>query len=139
MNFEALLRDLRPETSVAVEVVTAALELARHGIGHGDVSYKQGRDIVTTVDLAIEDAIRARMDAEFGMTVVGEEREVQAPGDAPHWVLDPICGTRAFASGTPMYSTNLALAERGEIVLGVRSEEHTSELQSLTNLVCRLL
>src|SRR5438046_4938366 len=27
----------------------------------------------------------------------------------------------------------------GEAVLGTRSEEHTSELQSLTNLVCRLL
>src|SRR5438093_2762676 len=27
----------------------------------------------------------------------------------------------------------------GEIVVGDRSEEHTSELQSLTNLVCRLL
>src|SRR5437016_12091686 len=26
-----------------------------------------------------------------------------------------------------------------EIVKGLRSEEHTSELQSLTNLVCRLL
>src|SRR5437016_1818416 len=28
---------------------------------------------------------------------------------------------------------------RKELALGVRSEEHTSELQSLTNLVCRLL
>src|SRR5437016_6421429 len=28
---------------------------------------------------------------------------------------------------------------RRELALGVRSEEHTSELQSLTNLVCRLL
>src|SRR5437016_8074989 len=27
----------------------------------------------------------------------------------------------------------------GAILLGLRSEEHTSELQSLTNLVCRLL
>src|SRR5438093_8489496 len=29
--------------------------------------------------------------------------------------------------------------ERVPLRLGVRSEEHTSELQSLTNLVCRLL
>src|SRR5437016_6923955 len=28
---------------------------------------------------------------------------------------------------------------RGDDARGVRSEEHTSELQSLTNLVCRLL
>src|SRR5437016_11926168 len=29
--------------------------------------------------------------------------------------------------------------DRGEVELEERSEEHTSELQSLTNLVCRLL
>src|SRR5438093_7029620 len=31
------------------------------------------------------------------------------------------------------------VAVRGAIVVAKRSEEHTSELQSLTNLVCRLL
>src|SRR5438093_9025455 len=31
------------------------------------------------------------------------------------------------------------VARLGRIVLDLRSEEHTSELQSLTNLVCRLL
>src|SRR5438093_9955704 len=31
------------------------------------------------------------------------------------------------------------LAPVGGVQAGVRSEEHTSELQSLTNLVCRLL
>src|SRR5437016_6497745 len=30
-------------------------------------------------------------------------------------------------------------AEEGLVAKGIRSEEHTSELQSLTNLVCRLL
>src|SRR5258706_11929919 len=36
----------------------------------------------------------------------------------------------------------LVIADRDEVdraKMGVRSEEHTSELQSLTNLVCRLL
>src|SRR3989475_9381608 len=33
----------------------------------------------------------------------------------------------------------LALARDGEVGCGLRSEEHTSELQSQSNLVCRLL
>src|SRR5258706_10984381 len=33
----------------------------------------------------------------------------------------------------------VAIAVVGDLVAGCRSEEHTSELQSLTNLVCRLL
>src|SRR5437016_13635115 len=37
-------------------------------------------------------------------------------------------------AGTPFF-----LAHVGQSFANVRSEEHTSELQSLTNLVCRLL
>src|SRR5258706_10693400 len=45
------------------------------------------------------------------------------------------------AQATPKIAALLALAElpEPEAVPVVRSEEHTSELQSLTNLVCRLL
>src|SRR5262249_56131174 len=46
-----------------------------------------------------------------------------------------VAGVVVRTSGDPMA---LAAAVRGA-VREVRSEEHTSELQSLTNLVCRLL
>src|SRR5438046_9719414 len=38
-----------------------------------------------------------------------------------------------------LHGRELAPSGRGRAVLVRRSEEHTSELQSLTNLVCRLL
>src|SRR5438093_12847457 len=45
--------------------------------------------------------------------------------------------TRTFVEGTTLRAW---LARHGELPLRrTRSEEHTSELQSLTNLVCRLL
>src|SRR5438093_9635238 len=57
--------------------------------------------------------------------------------------------TTLFRSRTPSYLKDrleryLAWYDRyvkgtGGTVTGLRSEEHTSELQSLTNLVCRLL
>src|SRR2546430_6370379 len=34
---------------------------------------------------------------------------------------------------------DLRSAERGRVVIATRSEEHTSELQSQSNIVCRLL
>src|SRR5205085_11306515 len=41
---------------------------------------------------------------------------------------------------TPLINTGILHArEGGQIGAGVRSEEHTSELQSQSNLVCRLL
>src|SRR3546814_4266573 len=65
------------------------------------------------------------------------------------WLVDPIDGTKAFVRGYPIFSVQIALMQRGELVFGLscapcwneglgevvwaekRSEEHTSELQSL--------
>src|SRR5262249_56834723 len=49
------------------------------------------------------------------------------------------CAARALFAATvalPLLASNVAAAPRAVVL---RSEEHTSELQSLTNLVCRLL
>jgi myo-inositol-1(or 4)-monophosphatase len=128
MNQETLLRSFRPETVEAVAVVTAALKLAKEAAPGATISYKQGRDIVTAVDLAIEDEARRRLRAAFGLPVVGEERGGDVQTRAPHWLLDPICGTRAYASGIPMYSVNLALAEAGEVVIGVAADASRNEV-----------
>src|SRR5258706_11151923 len=49
------------------------------------------------------------------------------------WALGHFRAARAFAL------TSLLLLAAASSSSDVRSEEHTSELQSLTNLVCRLL
>src|SRR5256885_12008076 len=38
-----------------------------------------------------------------------------------------------------MITDSQALLNTGQIIFGIRSEEHTSELQSPCNIVCRLL
>src|SRR5437899_7088995 len=45
----------------------------------------------------------------------------------------------AFASGLAAVDAVLKLLSQGDHVVSGRSEEHTSELQSLRHLVCRLL
>src|SRR5258705_7911246 len=104
--------ELGPMTLVAIGAVERALELARGRVGAADITAKEGRDLVTATDVAVEDAVRTMVGGAVGSLVVGEERGGEPPADgAPYWLVDPICGTRHFPSGVTLYSFNPALVE----------------------------
>lgn len=116
----------RDETRVAIDAVTRAFDIARRSVGAADISEKGERDIVTVVDVAVEDMLRRSVGT---FPVVGEERGGQAPADgSPYWLTDPICGTRNFASGVPLFCVNLALVEGGEVTAAVVGHPSTGEI-----------
>jgi myo-inositol-1(or 4)-monophosphatase len=118
--------DLRRETRVAIDAVEQALALTLARAGADDVTFKGARDLVTATDVAVEDAVRNLIAERFGTAVVGEER---GGSEAPsYWLVDPICGTRNFASGMPLYSVNLALIEHGEVAAAVVGDPSTGEI-----------
>src|SRR2546427_10309353 len=51
----------------------------------------------------------------------------------------PIWKGRSFGARYAIVNVALALGPGGRLTMTMRSEEHTSELQSQSNLVCRLL
>jgi myo-inositol-1(or 4)-monophosphatase len=119
----------RPETSAAVEAVRHALLLAAEQSGRAAVTPKAGRDIVTSADIAVEDAITELITTRTGLPVVGEEHGGEIPPDGSAcWLVDPICGTRNYASGTSLYSINVALAEGGVITAGIVGDPSTGEV-----------
>src|SRR5258708_4242558 len=121
--------EFRPETLVAVEAVKQALRIARRGVESEDIIVKDGRDLVTVRDVAVEDAIRGMVADALGFSVVGEERGGEASADgSPYWLVDPICGTRNFASGIPLYCVNLALVEGNAITVAVVGDPATGEM-----------
>src|SRR5712692_9424276 len=121
--------EFRPETLVAVNAVKRALTIARRSVESGDITVKDGRDLVTVRDVAVEDAIRGMVADALGFSVVGEERGGEAAADgSPYWLVDPICGTRNFASGIPLYCVNLALVEGDEVTVAVVGDPSTGEI-----------
>ena len=96
--------------------------------GPGAIRFKVDRDVVTDTDVAIEDFIRARVEDSLGIPVVGEERGGQATPGGSYLLVDPICGTRHFASGIRLFSINMALVERGKIVITVVGNGSTDEV-----------
>jgi myo-inositol-1(or 4)-monophosphatase len=118
--------DFRPETTRAIAAVRDALDLARRGTG--DVHAKVGRDVVTDADLAIEDQLRRTLTSEFPWPVIGEERGGQVLDDRPYWLVDPICGTRNFASGIPLFAVNAAMVENGGVAVAVVGDGSTGDI-----------
>jgi myo-inositol-1(or 4)-monophosphatase len=116
------------EARAAIEAVAAALDLAVTRAGADDVTHKDERDIVTATDVRIEDRIRADLSEALGQRVVGEERGGEAPESGEYWMLDPICGTRNYASGIPLYCVNLALVRDRAPVLSVVGDPSTDEI-----------
>ncbi len=121
--------EFRPETHIAIEAVRRALTIARRVVSPEDITVKSERDLVTVVDIAVEDALRGMLADAPGFSVIGEERggAVSADG-SPHWLVDPICGTRNFASRIPLYCVNLALVEGDEVAVAVVGDPSTGEI-----------
>jgi myo-inositol-1(or 4)-monophosphatase len=123
---------LRRETEVAIAAVAiaaveVALRTAHERAGASELMMKTTRDVVTATDLAIEDAVRAGMAKTSETPVIGEERGGEAVGRA-HWIVDPICGTRNFASGIPLYCVNLALVEGDLVTIAVVGDASTGDI-----------
>ena len=83
---------------------------------------------VTLADMEIETRIReeiARVYPTHG--VLGEEHDDTNLDAEWVWVIDPIDGTKAFTCGKPQFGTLVALAHRGEPVIGVIDQPITDE------------
>ena len=121
--------EFRPETLVAIDAVKRALTIARRGVHAEDIIAKGQRDLVTVTDVAVEDAVRSVVADALSFPVIGEERGGEASVDgSPYWLVDPICGTRNFASGIPLFCVNLALVEGDEVTVAVVGDPSTGEI-----------
>lgn len=114
------MENIREETQVAIRAASIAQKIADSRAGADRITSKGGIDLVTDSDLACEDAVRSELaGASPAYPVVGEERAGSPRDGQPYWLVDPICGTRLFASNIPLYCTNIALVENGEVTLAV--------------------
>lgn len=108
---------------VAQRAADAAERIIRARYGDQDFSVATKADAtpVTEADRDAETAIREVLRNAFpDHAVRGEEHGRDGAGDADFlWLVDPIDGTRAFVRGYPMFSTQIALMHRGELLLGV--------------------
>ena len=119
-----------PELQAALDAAAQAAGIARALFRHNiEVRIKEDKSPVTEADVRCEIAIREVLEARFpSYGFYGEETGSRDTNAESLWLVDPIDGTKAFVREYPMFSTQIALMRRGEIVLGVSSAPVYGEL-----------
>ncbi|HNC24114.1 MAG TPA: histidinol-phosphatase [Opitutaceae bacterium] len=83
------------------------------------VETKSDATPVTLADRGAEELMRRLINARFpNHGVIGEELGSDRPDAEFVWVLDPIDGTKSFATACPLFGTLIALLHHGQPILG---------------------
>lgn len=128
--------------AVAINCAAKAGEWIKTKVGgYSTLNLKTSHhDLVTEVDKGSENLIRSLILTHFpDHAVLGEEGVEPGPAastaaldevkDAEYlWIIDPIDGTTNFVHGFPFFSVSIALAHRGEVILGVVYDPSKDEL-----------
>tara|TARA_Y100000739_G_C20586314_1_gene455445 strand:- start:943 stop:1713 length:771 start_codon:yes stop_codon:yes gene_type:complete len=81
---------------------------------------KKDGSVVTEVDLNVEKLLREEINRNFPLHgILGEEFENERLDSDFIWVIDPIDGTRAFATGIPNFGCLISLCYEGKPILGI--------------------
>jgi myo-inositol-1(or 4)-monophosphatase len=92
----------------------------RKRFSSSDFEAKGRQNFVTRVDTASEQLLvngLGKLLPEAGF--ITEEGTAGQSGEAYQWIIDPLDGTTNFIHGLPPFAISIALAHKGEIVLGV--------------------
>lgn len=93
------------------------------------ITAKRPADYVTNIDFAVQAALQSRL-AELAPEIqfLGEEGQKQEIDPArPFWILDPVDGTTNLIHQFRHSAVSLALAEYGQVALGVVYHPYTEE------------
>ncbi|RED63336.1 inositol monophosphatase family protein [Cohnella phaseoli] len=129
-------------TAVAVNCAAKAGEWIKSKSGNItqlDTKYS-AQDLVTEVDKGAERMIRNLIGTHFpNHAFLGEEgvepgplasaKALEAVRDAEYlWIVDPVDGTTNYVHGFPFFSVSIALAHRGQVIVGVVYDPSRDEL-----------
>src|SRR5690606_31906354 len=116
----------------AIELASIAGGIAKAHFRKSFTIENKGRGIfdpVTSADKAIEHVLRAAIVERYpDHRIVGEEQD-ERRGSAPYtWYLDPIDGTRAFMTGSPLWGTLVGLTRDDVPVFGLMCQPVLEEV-----------
>jgi len=116
--------------AVALQAAKSARKLIlSYYNGDFDIEIKADQTPVTVADRKAEQIIRKTINSAFpDHGIFGEEYGADSKDTEYLWLVDPIDGTKSFVKRYGMFSTQIALMHRGELILGVSCAPAMDEL-----------
>ena len=122
-----------------VELEDFALELAHTAGGIAQAHFRKpvtvenksasAFDPVTNADRAIERVLRGAIDARYPEHGIVAEEEGERLGAGEYvWFIDPIDGTRAFITGSPLWGTLIGLTRHAQPLFGLLAQPVLEEV-----------
>jgi myo-inositol-1(or 4)-monophosphatase len=115
---------------VARQAAAEAGKILRQRFGrYNETRVKGRRDLVTEADLLSEKTILQIITTAFpGHGIMSEEAGTSREDSEYTWIVDPLDGTNNFHFGIPLFCVNIALARRGEVVMGITFDPMRNEI-----------
>lgn len=113
--------------TIIVKAGKATLQL----FGNVGVKYtkKHAADVVTEADLISNKIIVDAIKKNFPTHGIISEEDKKYKNDAEYkWIIDPLDGTRNFATKTPLYCVLIALAKNDEVIVSASYLPYFDEL-----------
>ena len=112
---------IKPYLEAAVEIAQEAGRVLREELERPPaIAYKGEFDLDTQADRRSESVIVSGLQKRFPEhAVAAEEGTGRDTGSEFRWHVDPLDGTTNFAHGYPCFCVSMALARKGELLLGV--------------------
>ena len=108
--------------ALALSEVANQMALAKYKTNNLKVETKPDLTPVTEADTAIEKELRRLIAQNSNEPVLGEEfGKDEVDPNKPHWIIDPIDGTKNFVRGVPIWATLIAYVENNTPIVGVVS------------------
>ncbi|MBA3582480.1 MAG: inositol-phosphate phosphatase [Gammaproteobacteria bacterium] len=116
--------------STAIAAARAAQQVINHYYQSNlQVTIKSDQSPVTIADVESEKVIKSIIHAAFpDHGFYGEETGQENMQADYLWLIDPIDGTKSFVRRYPMFSTQIALMHKGELILGVSNAPAFGEM-----------
>ncbi len=121
---------LKEFLGTALQAAESARELIMsYYNGDFDIEIKADQTPVTVADRGAERVIRDTLSSAYPEHgIFGEEYGADSKETEYLWLVDPIDGTKSFIKRYGMFSTQIALMHRGELILGVSCAPAMDEL-----------